>query len=60
MWNKIVNPETGRNVKISTKLGKSILNRYLNSIMHASGHQESSECPDLVEITQPDFINEIS
>lgn len=29
MWNKIINPKTGRNVSIFSKLGRAILNKYV-------------------------------
>ena len=32
MWNKIVNPETGRKVNVNGKIGKKVLKNYLNNI----------------------------
>ena len=32
MWNKIVNPKTGRKVDINGKIGKSVLKNYINQL----------------------------
>ena len=32
MWNKIVNPKTGRKVNINGKIGKSVLKNYINQL----------------------------
>ena len=32
MWNKIVNPKTGRKVNVTSKIGKSVLRNYMNQL----------------------------
>ena len=31
MWNKIVNPKTGRKVNINGKIGKKVIKNYINN-----------------------------
>ena len=37
MWNKIVNPKTGRKVNVNSKIGKSVLRNYMKQIGGAVG-----------------------
>jgi len=37
MWNKIVNPKTGRKVNLNSKMGKSILKNYIKQLGGAAG-----------------------
>ena len=32
MWNKIVNPKTGRKVNVNSKIGKSVLRNYMKQL----------------------------
>ena len=32
MWNKIVNPKTGRKVNVNSKIGKNVLRNYINQL----------------------------
>ena len=41
MYNKITNPETGRKVNVTSKLGQKILKDYL---YHLGGAKELPEC----------------
>ena len=38
LYHKIINPETGRSVSISSKLGKRIIKRYLNNQSGGAGN----------------------
>lgn len=40
-YSKIINPDTGRNVKVTSKLGKQILNNYQRMIVNQSGGTSS-------------------
>ena len=46
MYNKIVNPKTGKNVNINTNKGKQILNNYLNQL---GGDKNSSKMSKIVK-----------
>ena len=46
MWNKIVNPETGRKVNINGKIGKKVLKTYLNSLYGGGSVNEEVRIED--------------
>ena len=48
MYSKIVNPATGRKVSISGKLGKQILQNYLNSLQYGGAPRKKSRLDDVV------------
>jgi len=48
MYNKIINPNTGRKVKINSILGKSILKKYLSTINFVGG--ASSFTPEVIPL----------
>uniref|UniRef100_A0A6C0J0H2 Uncharacterized protein n=1 Tax=viral metagenome TaxID=1070528 RepID=A0A6C0J0H2_9ZZZZ len=43
MWNTIVNPNTNRKVKIDTRLGKSILKKYIYTLKGGSDQSQSEK-----------------
>ena len=43
MWNKIVNPLTGRKVNINSKLGQTIIKKYLNVLVGGSSKEVSKK-----------------
>ena len=43
MYNKIINPKTGRKVSIYGKIGKKILNNYIKFIGGAAAAESSTE-----------------
>lgn len=47
MWSTILNPKTGRNVSVKTKLGKSILTKYVQHLKGGAG------CTGLKKHTDP-------
>ena len=43
MWNKIVNPKTGRKINVNSKIGKNVLRNYLNQLGGAAAAPLSAE-----------------
>ena len=43
MWNKIVNPKTGRKVNINSKIGKSVLRNYMKQLGGAEARLDPEE-----------------
>jgi len=41
MWNKIVNPKTGRKVNVNSKIGKSVLRNYMKQLGGAQQGQRT-------------------
>lgn len=50
MWNKIVNPLTGRKVNINSKLGQNILHNYLNVLVGGSTKEVSEKTRDKINV----------
>ena len=48
MWQKIINPKTGRKVSITSKLGKNILNNYINQLQNGGSGRVPS-CKNLLK-----------
>ena len=56
MWNKIVNPKTGRKVNLNTKIGKNILQNYLYFLQKGG-----ASMPNMLEnIWKYDIINGVA
>jgi len=56
MWNKIVNPKTGRKVNLNSKMGKSILKNYIKQLGGAAGAAVPENCPICLEGMNPQEI----
>jgi len=50
MWNKIVNPLTGRKVNINSKLGQTIIHNYLNVLVGGSSKEASEKAGDKLNV----------
>ena len=62
MWNKITNPTTGRKVSIHNKLGKNILNNYINKYEGSALDLYTPVQPIIIEpvninTTQPNYTS---
>lgn len=44
MWNKIVNPKTGRKVNVNSKIGKNVLRNYIKQLGGAEANTTELEC----------------
>lgn len=44
MWNRIVNPKTGRKVNVNSKIGKSVLRNYMKQLGGAEAALPNLEC----------------
>jgi hypothetical protein len=47
MWNKIVNPKTGRKVNVNSKIGKSVLKNYMKQLGGGWGERDTEPLPIL-------------
>ena len=54
MWNKIVNPKTGRKVNLNSKIGKNVLRSYIKQLGGANVHsmvtRSKDRCPGITPI----------
>ena len=57
MWNKIVNPKTGRNVNVNSKIGKNILRNYIKQLGGSTSKPTINCTEDIYRILSDNLNN---